>query len=77
MADQLELPHPMHRLVAEAKLVATEAHGLELIKVETRLESDLEVTAKEKSNDSKHQGNKKKRGPVRRSPQRGRQSHPG
>jgi predicted RNase H-like HicB family nuclease len=63
VADHQELPHPSHRLVAEAKLVATEAHGLELIKVETRLEPDFkppEPEEEKKSNDSKHQGYKKK-----------------
>lgn len=63
VADHQELLQPSHRLVAEAKLVATEAHGLELIGINTRLESDVDFgePKEEKSNDSKHQGNKKKR----------------
>jgi len=62
VSDHQELPHPSHRLVAESKLVATEAHGLELIKIDTRLESNVDPgePEEEKSNDSKHPGNKKK-----------------
>jgi predicted RNase H-like HicB family nuclease len=68
LSDQ-ELPHPSHRLVVEAKLVSTEAHGMELIEVLTRLESDVDLGSapekEEKSNDSNHKGNKKKRRPRR------------
>jgi predicted RNase H-like HicB family nuclease len=69
--DHQELPYPSHQLVTEHKLVVAEAHGWALIGVKTRLKSDspddiedinhLMTAPKEKSNDSKRKGNKKKR----------------
>jgi len=73
--DHQELPYPSHRLVAEHELVLAHAHGWALIAVATQLPSEnqddindllgLHRNDKEKASDSKHQGDKKKRGRKR------------